>query len=175
MGSTVRNMTPIAIFRHIFRAVLVALLAAFVLSACGSVVDATATEKDLKTEIPRLTETDLKVTSVTCPEDQDFKKGAAFDCDYTVEDDSSGVAHVDVISAEGDGEVEFTIASYASGQMEQFMLDATEADVPLASVECPKTIEDGTVCTFEDEEGDTGEISLAFDDEGGFETSPEYD
>ena len=120
MGSTVRNMTPIASFRHIFRAVLVALLAAFVLSACGSVVDATKTEKDLKAEIPGLTETDLKVTSVTCPEDEDFKKGASFDCDYTVEDDTSGVAHVDVTSAKGDGEVEFTIARYASGQMAQY-------------------------------------------------------
>jgi hypothetical protein len=168
-------MTPYASFRHLFRAVPVALLAAFVLSACGSTVDATATEKDLKGEIPGLTETDLKVTSVTCPEDEDFKKGATFDCDYTVEDDTSGVAHVDVTSVKGDGKTVYTIASWASGQMAQHLIDNIEGDVALASVECPKTIEDGTVCTFEDEEGDTGEIALAFDAEGGFEWTPTYD
>lgn len=175
MGPTVRYMTPTASFRRFFRAVLVVLLAAFVLSACGSVVDATKTEKDLKAEIPGLTETDLKVTSVTCPEDRNFKKGATLDCDYTVEDDSTGVAHVRVTSAKGDGKTEYTIASYASGQMEQYLLDNVEGDVSLASVECPKSIEDGTACTFEDEEGDTGEISLAFDDEGNFEYTPTLD
>ena len=168
-------MTPTSGLRRLLRALFVAALAAFALSACGSVVDATKTEKDLKTEIPGLTETDLKVTSVKCPEDKDFKKGATFECEYTVEDDSVGSARVTVTSAKGDGKVEYTIASYASGQMEQYLLDNTEVDVPLNSVECPDAIEDGTVCTFEDEEGDTGKMSLAFDGEGTFESTPEFD
>ena len=59
--------------------------------------------------------------------------------------------------------------------MEQYLLDNTEVDVPLTEVDCPETVEDGTVCTFEDEEGDTGEMALAFDDEGNFESTPTFD
>jgi hypothetical protein len=151
------------------------LLAVLALSACGSIVDDAKTEKELKADIPEIAEADMSVTSVKCPDDQDFTKGATFECDYTVEDNSKGAARVTVTSAEGDGELEYSIAQYASGQMEQFLLEKTGADDPLVSVKCPETIEDGTVCTFEDEVGDTGKIALTFDADGNFESKPTLD
>jgi hypothetical protein len=167
-------MSPIATFQR-FSGLCIVLSAVLALSACGSIVDDAKTEKELKAEIPRMTEADMKVESVKCPDDQDFTKGATFECDYTVKDGSEGAARVTVTSAEGDGELEYSLIRYANGQMEQFLLENTEGNVTLASVTCPETIEDGTVCTFEDEEGDTGKISLAFDAEGNFESTPTFD
>lgn len=166
-------MTPAATIRPISLTFVVVALVA--LSACGSIVDDAKTEKELAKEIPSMAESDLKVTSVSCPDDQDFTEGASFECDYTVEDDSSGVAQVTITKEAGDGEVEYSIVRYASGQVEQYLLENTKADVPLTSVECPDTVEDGTVCTFEDEDGDTGKVSLAFDAEGNFEATPTFD
>jgi hypothetical protein len=167
-------MTHLATIRRIGSPSLF-LVVVLTLSACGSIVDDAKTESELRSDIPEITEADMKVTSVKCPDDQEFTKGATFECDYTVEDGSRGVARVTVTSAEGEGELEYSVARYASGQMEQYLLENTEADDPLVSVECPETIEDGTVCTFEDEAGDTGKFSLAFDAEGNFESTPTLD
>ncbi len=167
------HMTPTAISRTVSLCLTVVTM--LVLSACGSIVDDAKTEAELTKDIPTMAESDLKVTSVNCPDDQDFTKGATFECKYTVEDDSDGVARVTVTDEQGDGELEYSIARYASGQVEQYLMTNTEADVPLTSVECPDTVEDGTTCTFEDEDGDTGKISLAFDSEGNFEATPTLD
>lgn len=167
-------MTPNATIRRL-RSTFLLLVAALTLSACGSIVDDAKTERELKSDIPEITEADMSVASVKCPDDQDFTKGATFECGFTVEDGSKGVARVTVTSAEGDGELEYSVARYASGQMEQYLLENTEADDPVTSVDCPETIEDGTVCTFEDKAGDTGKFTLAFDAEGNFESTPTLD
>lgn len=167
-------MTPGATI-HPIRSTLIAALAVLTLTACGSIVDDAKTEKELREQIPEITGVDMPIESVSCPDDQDFTEGATFTCRYTVEDGSEGSARVTITSEEGDGEVEYSLARFARGQMEQDLLESTKSDVPLADVTCPDTIEDGTVCTFEDEEGDTGKISLAFDAEDSYETSAEYD
>lgn len=167
-------MTPDATI-HPIRSLFIATLAVASLAACGSIVDDAKTEKELKAQIPEITDIDMRVESVNCPDDQDFTEGATFTCRYTVEDGTEGAARVTITSAEGDGEVEYSLARIARGQMEQDLLESTESDVPITEVTCPDTIKDGTVCTFKDEEGDTGKITLAFDAEDSYESTAEYD
>jgi uncharacterized protein DUF4333 len=167
-------MTPPATTRRA-TALFIALFTFFALAACGSVVDDAATEKGLKAEIPKLAEADMKVTSVTCPKDQDFVKGAVMTCDYTVEDGSKGTATVTITSAEGDGKTEYAISRYASGQVEQYLMESWDGDAALTAVTCPKKLKGEAVCTFEDDDGDTGTINVTFDDKGGYETKPQYD
>ena len=126
------DMTPIA--ARTARSVSVAVAALFVVASCGSIVDDAGTEKDIKANIPGMAEADIPVTSVKCPDDQDFVKGATFDCDFTVEDGSKGAVKVTITSEAGDGKTEYSIARYASGQVEQYLFENTEVDVPLTSV-----------------------------------------
>lgn len=156
-------------------ALFIALFTVFALAACGSVVDDAATAKALKAKIPQLAEADIKVTSVTCPKNQDFVKGAVFSCDYTVEDGSKGKASVKITSAKGDGKTEYRIAQYASGQVEQYLKESWDGDVALTAVTCPKDLKGKAVCTFEDKDGDTGTFNITFDDKGGYQPKAQYD
>jgi hypothetical protein len=158
-------MTPTAITRRT-AALFVALLAGVVLTGCGATfIDAADSEKKLKTEIPELAEVDMKVTSVTCPEDEEFVKGAVLNCDYTVEDKSKGTAAFKIVKVEG-GEYQTTITSLAAGQLEQFLIEVWDGEGTLASVECADKVKDQAACDFEDNEGDGGTLTVKYDKDG---------
>jgi hypothetical protein len=139
------------------------------------VIDDAATAKSLKSEIPKLAEADMKVTSVTCPKDHDFVKGAVLTCGYTVEDGSKGLVTATVTSVKGDGKTEDRISRYASGQVEQYLTESWKQDVALSAVKCPEKLTGEAVCTFEDKDGDTGTYKVTFDSEGGYTTKGQYD
>ncbi len=168
------KMTPRATPSRV-RKLSVAFAACLALTACGSVVDNAATEKAIAKKLPELAEADIAVKSVTCPSDVDFVKGATFDCGYVVEDGSEGVVSVEITSEEGDGSSEYQISTYASGQVAEYLLNSMDSDVGIASIECDDPVEDGSQCNFEDEEGDTGTITLTFDDEGNYTSAAKYD
>ncbi|MGB9011810.1 MAG: DUF4333 domain-containing protein [Aeromicrobium sp.] len=146
-----------------------ALTACLALSACGSTVDAADAEKQATEKIPELAGSDMAIDSVACPEDVEYAVGETFDCDYVVEDGSKGVVTFEI---ENDDKYSLAIATNASGHVADYLLNEDEA---LASVECEDPIEDGSECSFEDEEGDTGTMTITLTDDGGFESAAEYD
>jgi hypothetical protein len=168
-------MTPESTLRRA-PALLIILLVGFVLSGCGSTtIDGPAVEKDIKSSVPGLVKmgNNLPVKSVACPDGRDAAKGKKFDCKFTMKDGSVGIATVTIKNSDGD--VEYVVTRYASGQIEDDMTKffADDQDVKLTA-NCPDVIEDGVVCDFKDEGGGTGKMTVTFPKVGLVKYSPEY-
>ncbi|HEU4656387.1 MAG TPA: DUF4333 domain-containing protein [Capillimicrobium sp.] len=64
-------------------AVLAAAAAAVSISACSKTVDGDDLEGQLKDQLAPQLDVSAEEVSVSCPDDQELKKGAEFDCELT--------------------------------------------------------------------------------------------
>ena len=156
---------------------VIAVIASFALAACGSSIDVPGLEKSIKSGLPGVVkknniDSDLAVSSVSCPKNPDASAGSTFDCDFTLEDDSKGVVTATVSDS---GDVTYTVSRYAAGQISEDISSffAEDQDVEVTA-ECVDPVEDGMVCDFEDGDGATGQMTVTINDEG-IEYSPKYD
>ena len=79
--------------------------AVLMLTACGvSEVDIDALEKDITDFVKSETDAD---TTVTCPDQVDWKKGGTFSCEVEYEDGSTQTTNVEMVDDEGNVEYTF--------------------------------------------------------------------
>jgi Domain of unknown function (DUF4333) len=156
---------------------VMALIAGFALTACGSSVDVPGLEKNIKSSLQGVVkkntiDSDLAVSSVSCPKNPSTSGGSKFDCDFTLEDDSKGVATATVSD---NGDISYTVSRYAAGQISQDIghFFAKDQDIDVNAT-CANPVKDGMVCDFKDGDGATGKITVTISDKKR-EYSPKYD